>query len=141
MASLPIGPQAVRTRPFWAGMVVFAALLLAAALAGLSPSGATTVERTPVQVGYAAAPYGAGCHQLAARVTAIELHKNNGGCKAPVSCPASGAACCGTTCHAAADQVEGARLYPPAPAADAVGSAVRLQVEAARPGMFRPPIG
>jgi hypothetical protein len=124
------------------GAVVFAMLLLTAALIGLSSSGSATIERTLVQASYAGvASYTAACHQLVLHAAVTELGENYGGCEAPVSCPPTGSACCGTTCHAAADQVEVPYPYPPAAEARGVGSTMRLQVEAVRPGMFRPPIG
>lgn len=83
----------------------------------------------------------AGCRQLVVHATVIDLDENQGGCKTPVSCPPVGGACCGTACNAAADKVEGPWLYPPAAGARTVAYALGLQVEAAKPGMFRPPIG
>ena len=128
-------------RPIWASAVALVLVLLAASLLGLSSSGADAGEPTMVEVGSAAAFNTTGCIQLVAHATVIDVREDHGGCEAPVSCPAGGTSCCGTTCHAAANQVEAPRLYPPANEALADASALRLEVEAATPGMFRPPIG
>jgi len=128
-------------RPIWASAVALVLALLAASLLGLSSSGADAGQPTIVEVGSAAAFHTTGCSQLVAHTTVINVRQDHGGCEAPVSCPAGGAGCCGTTCHAAANQVEVPRLYPPANEALADASALRLVVEAASPGMFRPPIG
>jgi hypothetical protein len=116
-------------------------VLLAASLLGLSSSDAAAGEPTIVEVGSAAAFHTTECSQLVAHAAVIDVRQDHGGCEAPASCPPGGAGCCGTTCHAAANQVEGPRLFPPANRALADASALRLEVEAAAPGMFRPPIG
>ena len=142
MASLPIRSPAASAPLSKTGAVAFAMLLLAAALIGLSSAGSANAQSAPVQSGrYVSAADAAGCDQLAARAKVIEFYENHAGCQAPVSCPQTGAACCGTTCHAAADQADGPRLNAPVRGPRPVGSALRLQVQAARPGMFRPPIG
>jgi hypothetical protein len=143
MVSLPIKPPPASSRPRWAGGVVFVILLLAAALVGLSSLGSATAIGMTVQAGHAAASDVAGCHQPAASATAIQLHESDGGwtATAPVSCPQTGSACCGTACHAAANQVESPRLSPPSARTLAVGSILPFAIKTATPGRFRPPIG
>jgi hypothetical protein len=141
MSGMRARAHGISARPIWASAAAFVLVLLAASLLGISSSSADAGEPTIVEAGSAAAFHATGCSQLVADATVIDVREDHGGCEAPVSCPAGDTSCCGTACHAAANQVEVPRLYPPANEALADASALRLEVEAASPGMFRPPIG
>jgi hypothetical protein len=141
MSGMRARAHGTSARPIWASAVTLLLVLLAASLLGLSSSSAEPGTRTVVEAGSTAVLHTAGCGQLVARATVTDVREDHGGCAAPVSCPAGGTSCCGAACHAAANQVEIPCLYPPANEGLVDASALRLEVEAASPGMFRPPIG
>ena len=141
MASLPTRPQAIRTRPFWAGAVASAVMVVAVMLMGLLASGPANAQSRTADEGSAAAYHVSACDLSVAvsRPAAVDMLGNECSDDGTVPHLLSGGACCGTGCHASAAQIVAPQLYPP-PAARPVPSALRLKVVAGRSDMFRPPI-